>query len=112
MLSYGYDFGERSFSERNVIPLSFKTLKEAEDFCIEYNKQSEIYGGYYVNDVEVYKRKAAPMIVNDKFDKSISEYYETEYHEKVQNNQKELLNKLKGGSKMEFASGVHELTMK
>ena len=74
MLSYGYDFGERSFSERNVIPLSFKTLKEAEDFCIEYNKQSEIYGGYYVNDVEVYKRKAAPMIVNDKFDKSISEY--------------------------------------
>jgi len=111
MIYYGYDFGERSFSERNVIPLSFKTMKEAEDFCIEYNKQSEIYGGYYINEVELYKRKASIMIVNDKFDKSISKYYETEYHEKVQNDQKEILNKLKGGKDIPTTGIIGEMKM-
>lgn len=108
MLYYKYDFGERNHGERNVEPLSFKTLKEAEDFCTEYNKQSEIYGGRYINAVEMYKRKAFPMIINDKFEKSIADYYETVFHKESQK-EKENLNKLKGGKDIPATGIIGEM---
>ena len=100
MIYYQYDFGVSNNSGRNVDPLTFQTFKEAEEFCEDFNKQSEIYNGEDRED----KRVTSPMIVNDIFDKFVSDYYEKP--------RKELESKIKGGSEMEFASGEHELTMK
>lgn len=76
MIYYTYDFGVRkNSSERNVDPLTFHSFQEADLFCAMFNEQSEIYGGEYIDEKEIYKKIASPMIVNDTFDKSVLDYY-------------------------------------
>lgn len=112
MIYYTYDFGVGSFSEKNIDHLTFHSFQEADLFCAMFNEQSEIYGGEYIDEREIYKKIASPMIVNDAFDKSILNYYKNNYLDGPHKHQDKIANKLKGGSKMKFASGTHELTMK
>lgn len=94
MIYYTYDFGVRkNSSERNVDPLSFHSFQEADLFCAMFNEQSEIYGGEYIDEKEIYKKIASPMIVNDTFDKSVLDYYSKNTLDEVPSKYQELMEK-------------------
>ena len=97
MIYYQYDFGVSSNSERNVDPITFQSFQEAEAFCEDFNKQSEIYNGEDRED----KRVASPMIVNDIFDKFVSDYYDKP--------RKEFESKLKGGKDIPTTGTIGEM---